>query len=183
MTTATEIEALAPLVRYLDRLTRRASIDELRRHLGALDVSLDDVAEYLVFSPDRYTRNLYRAGPWYHLLVICWRSGQRSPIHNHAQSTCGMKVLTGTATETVFEPTPCGLMKPVSSTDLAPGTVVATQDSDVHQISNLQSAGTDLVTLHLYSPPLLRMETFSLTSAEIGEYRPINLEHTDGSGI
>ena len=33
---------------------------------------------------------------------LCWRNGQRSPIHNHRGSNCGVKVLRGVATETTF---------------------------------------------------------------------------------
>ena len=66
--------------------------------------------------------------------------------------------------------------------DMACGDLVVSQDADVHQISNLQTAGQDLVTLHIYSPPMLRMDTYSLTEPTIGEYRPEILEHM-GSGI
>lgn len=183
MATACGIAKLEPLVEYLDGLSRRASLGSLRRLLTEIDLNLEDVTEFARFDEQQYLRNLVCDGPWYHVLVLCWRSGQRSPIHNHAQSTCGLKVLAGVATETVFEPTPSGLIKAVTSTDLVAGHVCATQDGDIHQVSNLQAPGTDLVTLHIYSPPLLRMQTFSLIDRQIGEYRPMVLEHAQGSGI
>ncbi|MCH8252758.1 MAG: hypothetical protein IID36_09940, partial [Planctomycetes bacterium] len=74
-------------------------------------------------------------------------------------------------------------IKAVSSHDLPVGTINATQDSDIHQVSNCQAAGEDLITLHVYSPPLLRMDTYSLTDRTIGEFRPTFLEHSFGSGI
>lgn len=175
--------ALADLVTYLDGLEQRASVADLRQRLEGLELSIDDVAEYVEFAEERYTRNLVCDGPLYHVLVICWRSGQRSPIHNHAGSTCGMKVLRGTVTETKFETTPSELLKPITSFDHLDGSVSVSQDADVHQVSNLQAAGQDLVTLHIYSPPLLRMQTFSLIDRTVGEYRPIITEHIHGSGI
>ncbi len=174
---------LDSLLTYLDALTARAPLTQLEQQLGALDITVEDVARFARFDAKQYLRNLVHRDEYYQLLVMCWRSGQRSPIHNHAGSTCGLRVLTGIATETIFEPTPSGQVKAVSSRDLMTGAVSASQDADIHQVSNVQGAGNDLVTLHIYSPPLLRMDTFSLTDATVGEFRPMVLEHTHGSGI
>ncbi len=92
-------------------------------------------------------------------------------------------MLEGQLTETGFESTPSGLMKPTVTTEMLSGGVCAAQDSDTHQVSNLQAAGVDLITLHIYSPPLLRMDTYSLTDATVGEFIPTILSHMDGSGI
>ena len=80
------------LFHYLDGLTGRASLTDLRARLANLNVECDDVAGFLRFSDRGYTRNLMRAGPWYHLLVLCWKNGQRSPIHDHATSRRGNSV-------------------------------------------------------------------------------------------
>ena len=175
--------ALAPLRAYLDSLTARASVADLKTRLQSPAVTVDDVAEFAQFSEDRYLRTLVCQGDHYHLLVLCWRSGQRSPIHDHAGSTCGLRILRGTATETVFGKTPSGLIKPAHSKDYRHGDVSVSADNYIHQVSNLQAEGEDLVTLHIYSPPLLRMATYSLTEPAIGEFRPMVLEHVLGSGI
>lgn len=180
---AVTVDKLSALVEYLDSLTARASLDALQRRLEALRLTTEDVADYVQFNSQSYRRNLVCGGPWYHLLVICWRSGQRSPIHNHAESTCGLKVLSGVATETKFEMTPCGLVKAVSSCDAVQGHICASQDADIHQVSNLQADGNNLITLHIYSPPLLRMKTYSLTDRVVGEYVPEIFQHCFGSGI
>ncbi len=174
---------LRPLIEYLDGLTGRAPVESLQAQLEALDITVEDVAGFVRFSEQRYLRNLVHQGAWYHVLALCWRSGQRSPIHNHAGSTCGLRILRGVATETIFEPTPSGLIKAVSSSDMGVGGVASTQDAEIHQVSNLQSAGEDLVTLHVYSPPLMRMDTYSLIDRTVGEFRPMVLEHALGSGI
>jgi len=183
MAGAPVVEKLIPLIEYLDGLRGRAPIEGLRERLAALDISINDLAEYVRFSEQKYLRNLVHGGAWYHVLALCWRSGQRSPIHYHAGSTCGLRVLQGVATETIFEPTPSGLIKAVSSSDRRAGSVAASQDADIHQVSNLEGPGHDLVTLHVYSPPLLRMDTYSLVDRSVGEFRPMVLEHALGSGI
>ena len=174
---------LAPLCSFLDSLTARASVADLQAQLQSAAVTVNDVAEFARFSEHRYLRNLVHEGEHYHLLVLCWRSGQRSPIHDHAGSTCGLRILRGTATETVFERSPGGLIKPVCSEDYCVGDVSVSSDDFIHQVSNLQAQGQDLVTLHVYSPPLLRTATYSLTEPTIGEFRPMVLEHVLGSGI
>ena len=176
-------EQLQPLLSYLNALRSRAPVPELESRLQNLRICVDDVQEFVRFSDPCYLRNLVCEGEFYHLLVLCWRSGQRSPIHNHASSTCGMRILTGTATETTFEKTPSSLVKGVSSHDWNAGEISVSQDSFIHQVSNLQAPGQDLITLHIYSPPLLKMDTFSLTEPTVGEYRPMILEHALGSGI
>lgn len=176
-------DVLQPLVEYLDGLTERASLDKLEALLNGADVSLDDLQPWVRFGQDNYRRNLIAGGDWFHLLAICWRSGQRSPIHDHAESTCGLKIIEGVCSETRFERSPCGQMIATQTRHCEQGHVCASQDADVHQISNVQAEGQDLVTLHIYSPPLLSMATYSITSTEIGQYTPVNFEYEDGAGI
>jgi cysteine dioxygenase len=173
---------LAELVDYLDHLQERPALADLLIELGQLRISCDDLTGFVRFSNQGYMRNLVRAGPWYHLLVLCWKNGQRSPIHDHAGSSCGMRVLRGTLTETLFEFTANGHVKAVGSRDLAPGSVAGSQDFDLHQVSNLQPGTADLVTLHVYSPPLLKMGTYSLTDQVRGE-EPMLMEFCDAAGI
>lgn len=165
---------LSELVNYLDSLQERADVAQLDRLLSENVATLDTLQSFVEFGDLTYRRNLIKQNTWYELLCICWKSGQRSPIHDHAQSTCGLKIVTGVATETVFASTDCGQIKAVSSTDFAVGQVCSSQDSDVHQVSNLQSPGNDLVTLHIYSPPIQSMDTYTLTGAEPAIYVPKN---------
>jgi cysteine dioxygenase len=175
-------ETLETLFRYLDGLSDRAPLAELTARLARLDVSPADVASAIRFSERGYTRNLVRAGPWYNVLVLCWKNGQRSPIHDHFGSTCGVRVLRGVATETLFDFAPNGHIKAISSRELATGGVCGSEDIDIHQISNLQPGGADLVTLHVYTPPLRTMGTYSLTDRTRG-VEPMFVEFVDAAGI
>ena len=165
---------LSELVEYLDSLTERADVSQLDRLLSNNAATLEALQSFVKFGDLTYRRNLIKQNTWYELLCICWKSGQRSPIHDHAKSTCGLKIVTGIATETVFETTDCGQIKAVSSTDFQAGQVCSSQDADVHQVSNLQSAGKDLVTLHIYSPPIKCMDTYTLTGTQPAIYVPKN---------
>jgi cysteine dioxygenase len=176
------IQALKQLINSLERLQGRACLQELVSLLQTHEVACDDVADFLRFSDKGYTRNLIRSGPWFNLLALCWKNGQRSPIHDHIGSSCGVRVLRGMATETMFDFAPNGLIKATCSRELPAGSVCASQDADIHQISNLQPGTLDLVTLHIYSPPLLWMGTYSLTDRTRGQ-EPMFVEFSDAAGI
>lgn len=102
-------------------------------------------------------------------LLLCWRSGKRSAIHNHGGAACAIWVMHGIASETLFQVSPSGLLFAESTIHHGTGSILASQDSDVHQMANLQPIGRDLVTLHVYSPPLLAMQTYFLGNSVIGE--------------
>ncbi len=172
------------LFAHLDRVGDRLPLSVIMDWLGGSRLTAADLASYLVFDPGRYVRNLVYAGPTYQALVLCWRNGQRSPIHNHRGSNCGVKVLRGVATETAFARAPNGMIVAERSRDLPPGYLCASADDDIHQVSNLQAGGADLVTLHVYSPPLLRMEVFSLETPAVREWDdPVNDRFVQGGGI
>ncbi|HLN26810.1 MAG TPA: cysteine dioxygenase family protein [Gemmataceae bacterium] len=173
---------LQTLFDYLDNLDARAPLEELEKQLASIDIKCADVAEFIRFSERGYMRNLVRAGPWYNVLVLCWKNGQRSPIHDHAGSTCAVRVLRGVATETVFDFAPNGQVWATCSRSHRPGSVVGSQDSDLHQVSNLQEGDADLVTMHVYTPPLMWMGTYSLTDNTRGQ-EPMFVEFYDAAGI
>ena len=106
-------QSLDDLVAYLDALDGPAPLADLVAHLRRLWIDCDDVANHLCFSERQYMRNLMKAGPWYNIVVLCWKNGQRSPIHDHLGSSCGVRVLRGVATETMFDFAPNGQSAPV----------------------------------------------------------------------
>jgi cysteine dioxygenase len=168
----------------LDQYPARVPLAALGDWLARTELTLDDVRPFLRFSDERYVRNLMHAGPGYQALVLCWRSGQRSPIHDHTGSSCGVKVIQGVATETTFASGPNGMVYAIGSRHLPAGSTCATQDADMHQMSNLQPAGADLITLHIYSPPLLTMNMYSIVAASVERFfDPINDEFVSGAGI
>jgi len=175
--------ALGEMLESFDEYGARIPLDRLREGLEELDLEFDDIKKYARFSESRYQRNLLHAGPGYQALILCWRNGQRSPIHDHRGSSCGVCVLKGVATETVFDHAPNGMIYPMGTRELAVGGVTGSQDDDIHQVSNLQPNGADLVTLHIYSPPLLVMGTYSLTDPKREEVLDPIFDFAFGVGI
>ena len=172
---------LDDLFRFLDRQEARPELNDLMVYLSHLDLSGGGLEEFIRFSEGHYQRNLVKAAPNYHVWVMCWKVGQRSPIHDHGNSVCAVRVLRGTATVTHFAWTDSGDIKATHSEDVAVGGVIGTQDGDLHQVSNLQGGGKELITLHIYAPPLLRMGTYSILDAT----RSVDVwtECIEGAGI
>jgi len=175
--------ALADVLAKLDQYSERIPLDRLTDLLRDIEIRLDDVEQFVRFGADTYQRNLMHDGKVYQALVLCWRAGQRSPIHDHTGSTCGVRVLAGAASETLFKRNAAGLIYATSTRHLSEGAVCGSQDSDIHQVSNLQDDGEDLITLHIYSPPLLLMNIYSLTDDSITQFHDPVHGFMNGDGI
>jgi cysteine dioxygenase len=173
---------LTAMFHYLDTLTDRPNLARLTDELSHFDLDLDDLAEHVRFAEQSYRRNLVRTGPGYHAWLLCWKNGQRSPIHDHRGSACVVRVLRGVLTETLFEVAPNGHVKALFSRDLAEGSLCGSEDTDIHQISNLQAGDAPLITLHVYAPPLHRMGTYSLYDLSRG-YEVWDPVFSDAGGI
>jgi cysteine dioxygenase len=175
-------DRLHNLIETLDLLQGRPPLNQLVAELVRSQIDCSDVTPFLRFSDRNYQRNLLNAGPWYQAWVLCWKNGQRSPIHNHSGSVCGLRVLRGTLTETRFEFAPNGHVKATESRDFGPGHVIGSADTDMHQVSNLQAGEAELVTLHVYSPPLEGMRTYSLYDLSRG-FEVWEIEFANAAGI
>jgi cysteine dioxygenase len=163
-------KTLLHLFEMLDRYHDRVPLSVLKTALSELYVPLEQLAAFTIFSDEGYRRNLLYAGSCYHALILCWQSGQRSEIHDHLGSACAVKVLQGCATESHFTTAENGMIFPVRSIEHASGSVCGSEDLDIHQVSNLQPNGCPLVTLHIYSPPLLVMGKYTLDSVGREEF-------------
>jgi len=155
---------LTPLIQYLDSLRARADLSKLSSLLQSLDVTGSDIAGCCQFGVKGYRRNTIARSDWYELLALCWRSADCTPIHDHQGVSCAFKIIQGVGTEIRFSQTPSGLIRPVGFIEMNPGYVCAAEDADIHQVCNMQAAGTDLVTLHMYSPPIIAMNTYAFAN-------------------
>ncbi|PHH87242.1 hypothetical protein CDD83_9134 [Cordyceps sp. RAO-2017] len=104
-----------------------------------------------------YTRNLVDEGNGKsNLLVLVWSPGKGSPIHDHGNAHCLMKILRGNLTETRYafpdEDGPEEPMKVISEKTYKEDAVAYMADElGLHRVSN---RGSDFaVSLHLYTPP------------------------------
>ena len=162
----------------LNRYPDGTPMDALYELLQRVQVSCEDVASSISFGDEEYERNPICSGPGWELVCICWRPGQTSPVHDHRGSGCGILVLRGTLTETVFETTNDGPMAKTGSRDLKQGAICASHDDDIHRIEN--AGEENLVTLHVYTPPLRDVRLFDSAT---GAVRPLTYDDVTGRPI
>ncbi|MCE2967930.1 MAG: cysteine dioxygenase [Phycisphaerales bacterium] len=156
---------LADLIDYLMGLDRRADLATLSRLLRAAKVTREDIAGACIFGSKAYRRNTIASSPWFELLALTWRSGHCTPIHDHQGVSCAFKIIEGTGTEIRFRKTASGLVCPDHVIEMKPGYVCAADDADIHQVANMQAPGTDLITLHIYSPRIKKMNTYPFAAS------------------
>ena len=162
---AARFPKLAGLIAYLDTVRGRVDLAVLSRMLTELRVTRADLQPACCFGVKGYKRNTISESPHYELLALCWRSGHCTPIHDHRGVSCAFKVVEGTGTEIRFRVTDSGLVCPTTVNAMPPGYLCAADDADIHQVANMQSPGLDLVTLHIYSPPIRRMNTYEFKTS------------------
>jgi cysteine dioxygenase len=136
--------------------------EDLHDGLKHLELDANELDGLVEFDDNSYARVSIRRGTHYEALVLGWRSGQSSAIHDHSGSACMVGVIKGCATETRFVASPSGRLVPWSSRAFPAGSVLGCRGAGIHQMSNLEAPGLDLVTLHVYSPPPSRWRYYPL---------------------
>ena len=141
--------------------------------LNRLVVTAEEVQPRTLFSEKRYARNLvYKKDREFEIMIMCWKAGQRSSIHDHAGSLGGIRILQGELTECLFGRAANGMIKALSSADYAIEETRVEETSLIHQISNLQAENGKTVSVHIYIPPLVRMNVYSLEDPAVRNILP-----------
>ena len=125
---------------------------EMLQFAAEVDLSKLELGEYESFRDEGYARNTVLRNDHLELVVIGWKAGQASTIHDHGESYCLYLVTGGTMTEEIYEAVENGRAQVVESRDWHRGDITLADGPTVHRVSN--HTREDLVTVHLYSPPL-----------------------------
>jgi cysteine dioxygenase len=161
---------LLDMFQHWDQLEGPIPMAELLAAVEGVAISRDDLAEALGFDDDCYRRAVIHASPHYQALVLCWRSEQRSPIHDHCGSNCVVRVVEGRAIETRFGPTGCGRLVPLWSHEHLEGAVAVSCGEEIHQMGNFEPPGHDLITFHVYSPPPSRWRFYQVDETTLVDH-------------
>jgi len=142
-----------------------------------LTISDELIESRTCFAANTYARNLVCRTPSFELLVLCWRPGHESTIHDHAGSLNAIRVYRGELASRVFVPA-AGRPAGAGPVELLAEERVRTgvNRGGIHQIAN--TTDEDLVTVHVYAPPLLELTVYSTDSADV-ERRPLRYTLAD----
>ena len=172
MSSTTTLDATASgyglfqLVERLKRVGDPPAFEELSALLEGVEVNAEELRPYVSFKEGTYARHRVHLAEHAELLVLCWRPGQRTPIHDHAGSYGAVRVLRGVMWETLFEMEEGSGLAYKSSCEWTPGHVTGADVPDIHQLGNPDVSGQDLVTLHLYAPPLTSLNVYKVGRRE-----------------
>ena len=132
--------------------TRPLGPEEMLAFGRSVDLQQLDLTGYRQFSDTRYARNSIYRNEHFELVVICWRANQASSIHDHGRSHCLYVVVEGEMQEELFELNDNGRPRRARTRSFGASEVTIAAPADVHRICNI--GGGELVTIHVYSPPL-----------------------------
>ena len=168
--------SLCSLVAALESLSSAPSLAQIYDWLEKAEVSNEELQPYSGFKEGNYWRHRVCRNQFVEMLVLCWRPGQRTPIHDHNGSHGGVKVCQGRLWETTFSYDPIAGLAYNSARELPLGSVTGSDVPDIHQLGNPDVSEQDLITLHVYAPPLGVLHTYKPGSARIDLYTPDDLE-------
>lgn len=176
-----QIFSFKSLTETLCALCAAPAFADINDWLCNVTVTPDDLRPYRFFKSGTYARHRVLRNEFAELLVLCWKPGQRTPIHDHNGSYGAVRVCAGVMWETVFGLNNEHQLYYQSGREWNVGEATVADVPDIHQIGNPEVSGQDLVTLHLYAPPLGVLNTYKVGSSEVGHYSPN--EFMDGAGI
>jgi cysteine dioxygenase len=177
----TRIFSFRSLIESLSALRSAPALAEVNDWMNRVQTTADDLRSFRFFKQGTYARHRVFRNDFAELLVLCWKPGQRTPIHDHNGSYGAVRVCEGVMWETVFALNDERELYYKSGREWHTGEATTADVPDIHQIGNPEVSGQDLVTLHLYAPPLGVLNTYKVGSSEIGCYSPN--EFMDGAGI
>jgi len=136
--------------------------------------SADALTPYLLWSNERYTRNLIYRDPFFEVLALCWMPGQRTPIHSHNGQLGWVTIVQGGLICRNYRFVRAPERRDAANSGYgrregravevellncatceANGTVaVVDRRQTTHQIENLEKSHHGSVSFHMYSKPI-----------------------------
>lgn len=160
------------LAQTLTSLGSVPSLPELSALVERTTVGAFELQPYLGFKAGNYCRHRVMRNDFVEMLVLCWKPGQRTPIHDHNGSHGAVFVHAGIMWETTFGYDAETGLGYKAHRELRTGGLTGSELPDIHQIGNPDVSGQDLITIHIYAPPLGVLKTYKLGSSTIDLYTP-----------
>ena len=126
---------------------------------GRVAAELERYLDRVVYSNERYMRHPILLWDEWEVMLIAWKSGQITPIHDHRGVLGGMTVLSGSLAEERFE-TPRSKPELFDSRTRPEGDLSDIGPTVLHRLA--PTSGT-AVSLHVYRPPLRTMGIWDST--------------------
>lgn len=160
------------LIERLQSQSTPPTLEQIGSWLSNVEITSIDLEPYLGFKEGNYWRHRVCRNDAVEMLVICWRPGQKTPIHDHNGSHGVVRVQEGLMWETVFHFDEAHGLRYKRSRECLTNEITGADVPDIHQLGNPEVSGQDLVTIHVYAPPLGVLKTYKVGSSQIDHYTP-----------
>jgi len=143
-------------VETIDELVTILKNNEPREYVPLtqnMRIPASEVERFAHWDPDRYTRNCIARNDQFELLLLCWKPGDKTPIHSHNEQRCWVHQVSGTLNEKLFKEADNGDLQLLNTHKLREGDIAYMDDSmGFHTLHN----ATDhrAISLHLYVAPI-----------------------------
>ena len=162
----------AELIERLKSQDSPPSLEDINAWLSHVEITKADLEPYLGFKEGNYWRHRVCRNEAVEMLIICWRPGQKTPIHDHNGSHGVVRVQQGLMWETMFTYDNERGLCYKSARECPTGEVTGAGVPDIHQLGNPDVSGQDLITIHVYAPPLGVLKTYKVGSPIVDLYTP-----------
>lgn len=174
-----------PKIKTLDQLIHNLNIgggyDGYLGIMEAIEIPLEDLKQYCIWSNDHYTRNCLYSIPSVEVLLMCWKPGQKTLIHTFDNNQGWIKSIKGGITKTHYyvDEEEKEARKGTSMTIEEGKIAYLTDDMGYHQFMN--DSDEDVISLHIHADRIKKWKVFDpekneFTQWELGLDSKINYE-------
>tara|TARA_B100000941_G_scaffold283361_1_gene252804 strand:+ start:1685 stop:2218 length:534 start_codon:yes stop_codon:yes gene_type:complete len=139
--------------------------DDVYDLLEGSRLSQKDIQDYILFNPNKYTRHLIYKEDSFELLVMCWRPGQKAPVHGHEGEKCFMRVEEGSLQFTNYTLESTKPLRLTISDTIKGDPGFLDGPADLHSVENIFE--NNAVTFHLYAKPYGECDMYDIESGSI----------------
>ena len=128
----------------------RTTYDNIMR---SMDIPTWEFEDYSYWSDECYTRNCIVDTEDFELILLCWKAGQITPIHDHGGEECWVTVVEGEFQERIYHVDENNELSLVKSDVAKKHDVTYMIDfMGFHSLQNISSENS--LSLHLYAKPI-----------------------------
>ena len=126
------------------------------------------IEEYISFSEQQYKRNIIHVSSKCEVVVLCFKEGQTTPIHDHGGSLGITIIREGITKEELFKKQSTDMIAPTFTRKYYTCELAYVDLTTIHRVSNVYRER--LVTINIYFPPLTLMNIYNLENTSVEKW-------------
>jgi cysteine dioxygenase len=146
--------------------------------LKSIDIPRKEFEAFATWKEGGYTRNCIVRHEKFELILLCWDTGVKTPIHGHDGQNCWVYLISGTISEKRFKQKHHGFELTNDAT-LEAGSISYMHDRmGFHTLENVSSGLS--MTLHVYAHPIDICEVYN---EKIGSFETVKMVYDSTAEI